>query len=105
MNIGWVIFGLAIAVVLLTSVFKTIDLNTKVKALISVVLSVAAAAVTVWVAQDGDFTTSNIVEVVSLVYASSQLIYNFILKGTSLDQRLESVTIFGGSDTPPSNGE
>ena len=91
--LGWVVFGLAIAVVLLTSLFKTIDLNSKVKALIAVVLSVAAGAVTVWITNGGDFTASNIVQTVALVYAASQVIYDFILKGTALDNALTSVRI------------
>ena len=86
--VGWVVFGLAIAVVLLTSVFKTIDLSSRVKALISVVFSVAGGAVTVWIAKGGDFTATNVAESVALVYAASQVIYNFILKGTSVDRAL-----------------
>lgn len=97
MNIGWVIFGLAVAVVLLTSLFKTINLDSKWKSLIAVVLSVAGGAVTVWVAQGGDFTTTNVVQSVSMVYAGSQVLYDFIFKGTGLDQVLTSI---GGPKTP-----
>lgn len=102
MNIGWIIFGFAVVVVLLTSVFKTINLSTKTKALIALILSVAAGAVTVWVSQGGDFSSSNIVEAVGLVYAASQVIYNFILKGTFLDQTLTAFSVAGkgSSDTP-----
>lgn len=91
MNIGWVIFGLAVVVTLLTSLFKTINLSSKWKSAIAVVLSVIAGGVTVWVSQGGDFTTSNVVECVALVYAASQIIYDFILKGTALDARLTAV--------------
>lgn len=91
MNIGWVIFGLAVLVTLLTSLFKTINLSSKVKSLIAVVLSVVTGGVTVWVSQGGDFTTSNVVESVALIYSASQIIYDFILKGTSLDARLTAV--------------
>jgi len=97
--IGWVIFGVAIAVVLLTSLFKTINLSTRVKSLISVVLSVVGGAVTVWVTNGGDFSTTNIVQAVALVYASSQILYNFILKNTPLDQTLTSITIGGSKNT------
>jgi hypothetical protein len=45
------------------------------------------------------------VQAVALVYAASQVIYSFIMKGTAVDQALTSVTVFGGSsdsgDTPP----
>lgn len=102
--IGWVIFGLAVVVVLLTSLFKTIDLSDKVKALIAVVLSVVAGAVTVWTAAGGDFSTSNVVTVVGLVYAASQVIYNFVLKGTGLDQALTGVRLFGGKNSEPPAG-
>lgn len=99
MNIGWVIFALAVIVTLLTSLFKTVDLSSKWKSLIAVVLSVVAGGVTVWVAQGGDFTTVNVVQAVALVYAASQIIYNFILKGSSIDQTLTSVTPFGGNSS------
>mgnify|MGYP006289679339 CR=1 FL=1 len=91
MNIGWIVFGLAIVVTLLTSLFKTVNLPSKWKSAIAVVLSVVAGAVTVWVAQGGDFTTQNVVQAVALVYASSQVIYDFILKGTGLDQTLTAI--------------
>lgn len=91
MNIGWIVFGLAVLVTLLTSLFKTVNLSSKVKSAIAVVLSVVAGAVTVWVAQGGDFSAQNVVQAVALVYASSQVIYDFILKGTSLDQTLTSI--------------
>jgi len=98
---GWLVFGLAIAVVLLTSVFKTIDVNSKIKALIAVVLSIVAGAVTVWVTQDGDFSSINITQAIALVYAASQVVYDFIFKGTSVDQALTSVTPFGGGSSSP----
>ena len=91
----WVAFGLAVAVVLLTSLFKTIDLDSRLKALLSVVFSVAAGAVSVVIALGGDFTSTNLTEAVALIYAASQLIYNFILKGTALDSKLTSVNLFG----------
>ena len=91
MDIGWVVFGLAVVVTLLTSLFKTIDLSSKWKSLIAIVLSVLAGAVTVWVSQGGDFSASNVVESVALVYAASQVIYDFILKGSNLDARLTAI--------------
>lgn len=99
MEIGLVVFGLAVVVTLLTSLFKTIDLDSRWKSGIAVVLSVVAGAVTVWVAQDGDFSTYNVVESVALVYAASQVIYDFILKGTVLDQKLTNISL--GGNTPP----
>lgn len=97
MNIGLLVFVLAVAVTLLTSLFKTVKLSAKWKSLIAVVLSVVAGAVTVWAANGGDFSSVNVIEAVALVYAASQVIYNFILKGTSLDARLEAV---GSGNTP-----
>lgn len=91
MNIGLVVFVLAIVVTLLTSLFKTVDLSSKWKSLIAVVLSVVAGGVTVWVTEGGDFSTVNVVEAVALVYAASQVIYDFILKGTGLDTRLTAI--------------
>ena len=95
MNVGLVVFVLAVVVVLATSLFKTINLSSKVKALIAVVLSVVAGSVTVWVSQGGDFTTTNVVQSVALVYAASQVMYDFIFKGTKIDNVLTSI---GGSE-------
>lgn len=91
--IGWLIFGLAVAVVLLTSLFKTINLSTRWKTAIALVLSVISGAVTIWIAKGGDFTTTNLIEAVGLIFASSQVIYDFIFKNTSFDQKLTSVTL------------
>lgn len=99
MEMGLVVFGLAVVVTLLTSLFKTIDLDSRWKSVIAVVLSVVAGAVTVWVAQGGDFSTYNVVESVALVYAASQVIYDFILKGTVLDQKLTNIRV--GGNNPP----
>jgi hypothetical protein len=94
MNVGLVVFVLAVVVVLATSLFKTVDLSTKVKSLIAIVLSVVAGSVTVWVSQGGDFSTANVVQSVALVYAASQVMYDFIFKGTKIDNVLTSI---GGS--------
>lgn len=84
-------------VVILTSVFKTIDLSTKWKHTIAVGLSAVGGVLLTWKQYNGNFSVDNLAAEFAAVYASSQLIYNYILKGTNLDQILEAFKIFGKS--------
>jgi hypothetical protein len=83
-----VIFGLAVAVVLLTSIFKTVHLSTRVKSALAFVLSVGGGAFYAWQHYHGTFTTTNFVQAVAYVYAASQLVYGLIVKGSNLDNIL-----------------
>lgn len=82
---NWIILGLAVAVVLLTSIFKTVNLSTKVKSGLAFVLSVAGGGFYTWQHYHGNFTATNFAQAVAYIYAASQLVYGLILKNSNLD--------------------
>ncbi len=94
------IVGAGLAVVLLTSIIKQVQWTDKTKNLVATVLSVIAAGI-LFVA-GVDFSALAAIDLVGLitsVYGSSQLIYNFILSGTGLDRKLASIGGQGNTDT------
>ena len=95
MENGVVFAALSVVVTLLTSLFKTGNLSVKQKNLIATGLSVVAGAVTVWVNNNGDFNGASVASVAVATYGASQLAYNFILKGTGLDNKLTTTNLFG----------
>lgn len=92
---GWVVAGLAVAVVLLTSLFKNVDWSDKVKNLVAVVFSVVGGAVSVWLSGGFDGAV-DVLQTSLLVYGASQLLYAFILKGTKPETALANVNVLGG---------
>jgi predicted tellurium resistance membrane protein TerC len=99
--LGLIIFAVALVVVLVTSLFKNVDMNDKIKNLIAVVLSVIGGGLTAWGGQAGDFSSFEAGDVISLVliiYGASQAIYQFILKGTRVEAELATTSPFGGRD-------
>lgn len=93
MNNGELIALLSIAVTLLTSLFKTVDLSAKQKNLIATGLSIVAGIASAYV--DGEIVASSLAASAVAIYGASQLAYNFILKGTGLNNKLTAVTLFG----------
>jgi hypothetical protein len=93
---GWFVAGLAVAVVLLTSLFKNVEWSDKVKNLVAVVFSVVGGAVSVWLSGGFDGAV-DVLQTSLLVYGASQLLYAFILKGTTPEAALANVSVFGGS--------
>lgn len=91
---GIVIFACIVLVVLGTSLFKNVQMSDKVKNAIAVVLSTIAGILTDLAGRNFDFgsyAASDIFGTALIIYGASQLVYNFIMKGTTLDARLESV--------------
>ena len=88
--------GLAFAVTVLVSLFKTVKLSTKQKHLIVVSLSLVAGVAQV-VTQGVDFSAGNITAALVQIYGASQLAYNFILRGTKLNDKLTNTNLFGTS--------
>ena len=89
---GLIVFGVAVLVVLATSLFKNVDMSSKVKNVIATVLSVVGGVVTVLGTNGWDFNSFNAGDVlgtVLIVYGAAQLLYQFILKGTRVDATLE----------------
>lgn len=86
----WVLFGLAVAVVLLTSLFKNVEWDARVKNAIASALSVLAAGAVFFF--QGDFDTANFLQSALGIYGLSQLIYTFMLSGTVTDFKLATLT-------------
>ena len=88
--------GLSLAVTLLTSLFKTANLSSKQKNLIATVLSVVAGAASVLLSGK-DLSTADVASTAVAIYGASQIAYQFILKGTSLNKVLTNAKLFGSS--------
>lgn len=83
-----------VLVTLLASLIKNSEWDHKYKATVATVLSViagvAAAFVGVPVAELGTIA-SNLPQFILSIYGTSQLLYQFILRGTTLDDKLAEV--------------
>lgn len=82
MTFGLVVFGLAVLVTLLTSLFKHVEWSAQTKNVLATVLAVVAAAVSVWVGSGGEFNDAgDVFQLAVSIYGVSQLVYHFILSG------------------------
>lgn len=98
---GLIVFGVAVLVVLGTSLIKNVNMSDKVKNLIATVLSVVGGVVTVLGTHNWDFgafEAGDVLGTVLIVYGAAQLIYQFILKGTSVEAKLEDTKVVGGNN-------
>jgi hypothetical protein len=90
-----VLFALAVAVVLLTSLIKNDVWSGVAKNGVATVLSVIAAAAGVWFGVGITFNPADLFVSITAIYGLSQLIYNFIINGTApgqaLDERLTAI--------------
>lgn len=90
----WVVLAVAFAVTLLTSFVKNVEWSARAKNLLATVLSVVAAGIAAIVA--GDFDGKPLFELTVYIYGLAQGFYNFILKGTTVNAKLEQAVY----DTP-----
>lgn len=88
--------GLAFAVTVLTSLFKTVHWSVKKKNLVVVALSLVAGVAQVAV-NGVDLTAGNLTATAVQIYGAAQIAYNFILKGTKLNTKLTNTNLFGSS--------
>ncbi len=90
---AWLIFGFVVLTVLLTSLFKNVNWSDKSKNLLATVFSVIGGALTVILTKGGvdAVLSASIIESALLVYGGSQALYGFILKGTTLEQKMAEV--------------
>lgn len=91
---GFVIFGAILAVVFLTSLFKNVEMTARVKNLIAVAVSSVAGVLTDLSGRNFDFgsyAAADIMGTALIIYGASQLVYNFIMKGTKADAKLEEI--------------
>lgn len=100
-----VVVGAGLAV-FITSLFKTVNMDTRVKTLVSLVVSTALALLVALIANGGNFNgfeSQSPVLLIGTLYGTQQAIYNFLLKDTALDAKLEDTLIT--SDVPNENIE
>lgn len=93
---GLIVFGVAVLVVLATSLFKNVDMSDKLKNTIATVLSVIGGVVTVLGTNDWNFDSfgaGDVLGTVLIVYGAAQLLYHFLLKGTQVDAQLEETKV------------
>lgn len=81
----------AAAVVLVTSLIKMPWFGDDVKVLIATITSVVGAAIHTWLT--GDFETLDLMAASLQVFGGSQLLYQFILDNSKLDDALERVGV------------
>lgn len=96
---GLIVLGVAVLVVLATSLFKNVDMSTRVKNVIATILSVIGGVLTVVGTHGWDFSGFNggdVLGTVLIVYGAAQAIYQFILKGTQVDAALEEKKVLPG---------
>lgn len=92
--IGVIVFVTAVLVVLATSLFKNVEMSDRVKNTIAVVLSVIAGVIVDLSTHGFDFGSyayQDVLGTVLVIYGSAQAIYQFVLKGTEVDAKLEAV--------------
>lgn len=78
-----------VLVVLLTSLIKNVEWNFKGKAAVATVLSVLTAVLALFMTGGlAAFTAVALFQTFTTVYASSQLVYQFIMKGTVVEEKL-----------------
>jgi len=83
------IIASVVLVVLLTSLIKNVNWSFKGKAAVATVLSVLAAILALFMTGGwAAFTSVALFQTFTAVYGSSQLIYQFIMKGTVVEEKL-----------------
>jgi hypothetical protein len=96
---GLVVVVLAVLTVLGTSVLKDVEWSAKTKNLLALGLSVLAGGAYVLQQEGWDvsaFASTDLLEVVTLVYGAQQAVYNFVFNGTRFNAKLESVGVGSG---------
>lgn len=91
---GWIILLSIVAVVIGTSLIKTVSMSDKTKNFIATVISLIGGVVTDLAGKGFDvsqYAGLDILTAALVVYGASQLIYQFIMKGSTLDAKLEAV--------------
>lgn len=90
---GWLILGFVVLTVFATSLFKNVNWNPKQKNFLAVVISTIGAGIAVLISKGGvdALLTADLLESVVLVYGGSQALYNFVLNGTTVENKLANV--------------
>jgi hypothetical protein len=93
---GIIVFIASLVVIVATSLIKTVRMSSKQKSTIALATSGVAGLATAWIQSGGDLAGGDAIQSAVLVFGASQAIYNFILKGTPIDEILEKS--FGGGN-------
>lgn len=91
--IGLIVLGVSALVVFLTSLFKTVNMSDKMKNALAFGVSAIAGVVTDLSTKNWDlsaYASLDIMATVLIIYGAANLIYQFIMKGTAVDAKLES---------------
>jgi hypothetical protein len=99
--VGFIVFGSVLLVVLATSLIKNVKMSDRVKNLIAVVLSTVAGVIIDLQTHGFDFgsyAAQDVLGTVLVIYGASQAVYNFILKGTTVEAKLEQVEVIPVKD-------
>lgn len=83
------IVAFVIAVNLLTSLIKNVNWNWRGKAALATLLSVVGGVLALYLTGGlAAFTAASLVQTVMTVYGSSQIIYQFIMRGSPVEEKL-----------------
>jgi hypothetical protein len=99
--VGFIVFGVIIAIVLATSLIKNVKMSDRAKNLIAVVLSTFAGVIIDLQTHGFDFGSyalQDVLGTVLVIYGGSQAVYNFVLKGTAAEAKLENVEVIPVKD-------
>lgn len=87
------VIGLSLVVTLLTSLFKSVNLSIRKKSAIATVLSIGAGTAACY--QSGTLTSADVFGSIAAIYGVANFAYQFILRGTGLDNKLTNINLFG----------
>lgn len=85
----YAVVGVAVLVVLATSLFKKLEWTSKTKHVVASVLAVVGGTLTVVVG--GNVDVENVFTTVLAVHGASQAIYAFLFKGSTVEAKLAQV--------------
>jgi hypothetical protein len=95
-QIGAIVLGVSALVVFLTSLLKTVNMGDRLKNFLALAVSAVAGVVTDLSTKNWDlsaYANLDILATVLVIYGAANLIYQFIIKNTVIDAKLESLTL------------
>jgi hypothetical protein len=100
---GLIVFAVSAVVVFATSLFKNVDMSSRIKNVIATVLSTVGGITTALGTNGWDFSGfdgGDVLANVLIIYGAAQALYQFILKGTEVDAKLEETHVLptGGGE-------
>jgi hypothetical protein len=90
--------GLGLIVVVLTSLLKTVNLSAKQSHLIATVTSLLTGVVSNYFSQHGTADLVSVAQHSTVIYAASQLLYNFVIQDTTFNDWLTKFNLLPAKD-------